>query len=116
MLFRSSIGAAHSFEIWEGESLVGGLYGVSFGKMFVGESMFSLRSDASKVALYHLCAFLDSLGFRFIDAQIQNPHLERLGSIEMDREEYLKELKEALEEESFIGSWSEEFEKYKESI
>jgi len=106
-------GFAHSLEVWEGDSLVGGLYGVSLGKMFVGESMFSKRSETSKIALYNLSCFLHTQGFLFVDAQIQNPHLETLGVIEVEREIFLQQLEAALKGETFEGSWSEEFEKYR---
>lgn len=107
------LGFAHSIEVWENDELVGGLYGVSLGRMFVGESMFSKKSDTSKIAFFYLARFLDSLGFTMIDAQIQNPHLQSLGVIEIEREQYLGELKEALTHETLCGSWSKMFEEWK---
>lgn len=70
------LGHAHSFEIWCGERLAGGLYGVSLGRVFFGESMFTRLRDASKVALYHLCG----AGYELVDCQLPNEHLFRLGA------------------------------------
>ena len=78
-------GQAHSIESWDGAALTGGLYGVAIGRVFFGESMFSRAADASKAALAHLC----TLGFELIDCQIPNPHLARLGAVEMDRRRFL---------------------------
>ena len=77
-------GHAHSIECWRGADLAGGLYGVAIGRVFFGESMFSRASDASKAALAHLC----TLGFDLIDCQLPNPHLARLGAVEMDRRRF----------------------------
>lgn len=98
-------GYAHSFEAWRGGSLVGGLYGVSLGAAFFGESMFSLEPDASKAAFAGLCETVFGWGFHFIDGQLENPHLRRLGARMVDRAEYLAMLREALEEGTRIGSW-----------
>ncbi len=81
-------GAAHSIECWEGEQLVGGLYGVSLGRAFFGESMFSLRRDASKVALAHLVARLWAGGYDLLDCQFMTDHLRSLGAVEIDRADY----------------------------
>lgn len=93
-------GYAHSIETWEhidGEDrLVGGLYGVRLGGAFFGESMFSRRSDASKVALAHLVARLKVGGFRLLDCQFQTGHLASLGAVEIDRAAYVVLLDEAL--------------------
>ncbi|MBN2358545.1 MAG: leucyl/phenylalanyl-tRNA--protein transferase [Deltaproteobacteria bacterium] len=78
-------GHAHSIECWQGGALVGGLYGVAVGKIFCGESMFSRRPDASKIALVHLC----QLGFALIDGQVPNPFLSQMGALEMPRGDYL---------------------------
>ncbi|HEY9149013.1 MAG TPA: leucyl/phenylalanyl-tRNA--protein transferase [Gammaproteobacteria bacterium] len=86
------IGLAHSVECWEGERLVGGLYGVSLGKVFFGESMFSRRSDASKVALVHLAEQLKMWGFGLIDCQVYSEHLASLGAQEVPRETFLEQL------------------------
>ena len=84
------LGLAHSVETWRGNDLAGGLYGVSLGRMFFGESMFSRIPDASKVALAHLAAQLDSWNFTLIDCQIPTPHLASLGAHEMARCHFLE--------------------------
>lgn len=89
-------GYAHSFETWQQGKLVGGLYGVSLGRAFFGESMFHKATDASKVAFYHFVERLRGAGFRFIDAQVYTPHLASLGAREVSREEYLDMLDEAV--------------------
>lgn len=83
-----AIGHAHSIETWRDGELVGGLYGISLGRAFFGESMFSRATDASKVALAHLVARLRMGGFTLLDCQFQTPHLESLGAIEIDRADY----------------------------
>ncbi|WP_373505148.1 leucyl/phenylalanyl-tRNA--protein transferase [Aestuariivirga sp.] len=82
------IGCCHSVEAWQDGQLVGGLYGVRIGAVFFGESMFSRVTDASKVALVHLVARLNSGGFKLLDAQFVNPHLERLGAVTMPKAQY----------------------------
>jgi len=89
-------GAAHSVECWRDGELVGGLYGVSLGAAFFGESMFSRESEASKVALVHLVARLRLGGFRLLDTQFLTPHLARFGGIEITRRNYHRLLAEAL--------------------
>jgi leucyl/phenylalanyl-tRNA--protein transferase len=91
------LGFAHSIECWSGEALVGGLYGVSLGGAFFGESMFSRVSDASKVALAHLVARLRLGGFRLLDTQFVTAHLARFGAIEIPRAQYRRILATALE-------------------
>jgi len=93
-LFAS--GAAHSVEAWRDGTLAGGLYGVSIGGAFFGESMFSRVADASKVALVHLVALLRQGGFRLLDLQFVTPHLAQFGAIEVPRAEYRRLLAEAL--------------------
>ncbi len=93
-LFRR--GEAHSVEVYEGEMAVGGLYGVTLGAYFGGESMFHRRADASKAALAHLVAHLRDHGFVLLDAQVPNPHLMRMGAREMPRAEFLRRLREAV--------------------
>ena len=83
-------GLAHSVEVWDGERLIGGLYGVSLGRMFYGESMFARETDASKVALVAWVATLRELGFRVIDCQQNTGHLASLGAREIDRERFLQ--------------------------
>ncbi|NNE35390.1 MAG: leucyl/phenylalanyl-tRNA--protein transferase [Rhodothermales bacterium] len=90
------IGFAHSVECWKGDQLVGGLYGVSIGGAFFGESMFHRVTDASKVALVHLVQALRDAGFVLLDTQFLTPHLARFGVIEIPREAYEKELAQAI--------------------
>jgi leucyl/phenylalanyl-tRNA---protein transferase len=85
-------GYAHSVEVWEEDRLVGGIYGVSIGKLFCGESMFSAYSGGSKLALCALAALLRQWGFPLIDAQVSNPHLLSLGAIEMSRSAFLRDI------------------------
>ncbi len=99
------LGYAHSVETWWGEELVGGLYGVSLGKAFFGESMFHRRTDASKVALAVLVETLQSWGFHFIDAQMTTEHLLRLGAANMPRRIFLKRLQSALRHPTKRGKW-----------
>ena len=89
-------GAAHSVEVWCDDVLVGGLYGVSLGAAFFGESMFSRATDASKVALVHLIARLQTGGYRLLDTQFLTPHLARFGGIEITRAHYHRLLADAL--------------------
>lgn len=89
-------GNAHSVECWQDNKLVGGLYGVRLGAAFFGESMFSRLPNASKVALVHLVARLNAGGFRLLDAQFLNPHLETLGAIKVPKAKYKNLLAEAL--------------------
>ena len=91
-----SIGHAHSVECWEGDELVGGLYGVSLGAAFFGESMFSVHKDASKVALVYLIGRLRAGGYTLLDTQFVTTHLQRFGALEISRAEYLKRLKVAV--------------------
>lgn len=90
-------GFAHSLEAWEGERLVGGVYGVAMGRAFFGESMFSASRDASKVALAHLMATLRRDGFALFDTQFITPHLASLGAVEVTRATYRGRLARALE-------------------
>lgn len=92
------IGNAHSVEAWYEDQLVGGLYGVSLGRAFFGESMFSRRTNASKVALVHLVERLKERGFVLLDTQFTNEHLTQFGTIEIPRAEYEVLLEAALEE------------------
>ncbi|MFN4141310.1 leucyl/phenylalanyl-tRNA--protein transferase [Aestuariivirga sp.] len=94
------MGCCHSVECWQGGQLVGGLYGVRIGAVFFGESMFSRVADASKVALVHLVARLNFGGFKLLDAQFVNPHLERLGAIKMQKLEYHRVMEPLLGQEA----------------
>jgi leucyl/phenylalanyl-tRNA---protein transferase len=89
-------GHTHSVECWQDDTLVGGLYGVSLGAAFFGESMFSRMSDASKIALVHLVARLKFGGFMLLDAQFSNPHLTQFGCMEIPQETYIGFLHKAL--------------------
>lgn len=89
-------GHAHSLEVWDGAALVGGVYGVTLGAAFFGESMFSRRTDASKIALAYLVDRLRQTGFHLFDTQFLTAHLASLGAIEIPRGAYKKELEEAL--------------------
>ncbi len=90
------MGFAHSIECWEDGVLVGGLYGVSLGAAFFGESMFSRATDASKIALVHLVLRLMKGGFRLLDTQFETPHLRQFGVTEIDRELYRRRLSAAV--------------------
>jgi leucyl/phenylalanyl-tRNA--protein transferase len=92
------LGFAHSIEVWAGEALVGGVYGVTLGAAFFGESMFSRETDASKVALAHAVHRLRAGGFRLFDTQFLTEHLASLGGMEIPRAEYHRQLAAALEE------------------
>ena len=90
------LGFAHSVECWMDDELVGGLYGVSLRGLFAGESMFSERPNASKVALYFLVQHLKERGFTLLDVQVLTPHLQRLGAVEISQARYRKLLRDAL--------------------
>jgi leucyl/phenylalanyl-tRNA--protein transferase len=89
-------GHCHTVEVYDGRDLVGGLYGVSLGGAFFGESMFHRARDASKIALVHLVARLRAGGFRLLDAQFVTEHLKSFGAIELSRRQYHKRLEQAL--------------------
>lgn len=93
------LGCAHSVECWEDNELAGGLYGVALGGAFFGESMFSRKRDASKVALVHLVQRLNEKGYLLLDTQFITPHLHGFGAVEIPRHEYLKRLKVAIQKE-----------------
>lgn len=91
-----AMGYAHSIECWEGDDLVGGLYGIAMNGAFFGESMFHTKTDASKIALVYLVARLKCGGYTLLDAQFMTEHLARFGATSMPQDDYLKELDEAL--------------------
>ncbi|MBA2529461.1 MAG: leucyl/phenylalanyl-tRNA--protein transferase, partial [Euzebyales bacterium] len=94
-----AVGAAHSLEVWAGEGqLAGGLFGISVGAAFTGESMFHRRTDASKVALVHLAEHLRTRGYRLLDAQLPTPHLTSLGAVAVPRATFLRTLAAAVAE------------------
>jgi leucyl/phenylalanyl-tRNA---protein transferase len=99
------MGYAHSVEAWKGNELAGGLYGVSLGGMFFGESMFARESNASKTALIVLGAALDERSFDMIDCQVYTEHLGSLGAHDLSRDEFIKVLRNSLERETLRGSW-----------
>ncbi|MFC2098362.1 leucyl/phenylalanyl-tRNA--protein transferase [Bacteroidota bacterium] len=99
-------GYAHSIEVFRGEKLVGGLYGVSLGGAFFGESMFHLERNASKLALYHLVEFALKRDFDLIDAQQSTDHLKSLGAKEISRKKFLLLLKQCLKKETLRGKWN----------
>jgi leucyl/phenylalanyl-tRNA--protein transferase len=99
-------GYAHSVEIFSSGELVGGLYGISLGTAFFGESMFHIVRDASKVALYHLVEFARRHDFQFIDAQQSTPHLKRLGAADVARKDFLALLDKSISMATLRGKWS----------
>ena len=92
----NELGYAHSVEYWRNGRLEGGLYGISIGKAFFGESMFSLSTNASNVAFSHLCSRLNEHNFDLIDCQVHNSHLESLGAFETPRDDFLQLLQVAV--------------------
>ena len=98
-------GFAHSVETYFEDELVGGLYGLSLGGMFCGESMFSTKSDASKTALVALCSKIDEIGGDFIDCQIPTNHLKSMGAKEMKRDQFLDMVEKSLETNNISLKW-----------
>jgi leucyl/phenylalanyl-tRNA--protein transferase len=101
------LGLAHSVEAWADGQLVGGLYGVSLGAAFFGESMFAHRSDASKVAFVQLVRQLRAWDFHFVDCQVYSSHLAGFGAVMWRRERFLRALAEALRIPTRRGRWSQ---------
>lgn len=101
----SPFGSAHSVEVYDGEALVGGLYGVRLGAAFFGESMFHRARDASKVALAHLVARLRAGGFRLLDTQFITEHLKQFGAIEIPAPSYRRHLADAIRERADFYVW-----------
>jgi leucyl/phenylalanyl-tRNA--protein transferase len=99
------LGHAHSLEVWEGRELVGGIYGLSIGSVFFGESMFSIKSDASKIALVALCRYLQREGYAVLDCQVGNPHLYRMGAEDLSRESFEALLKGATGDTRPVQNW-----------
>lgn len=100
-------GYAHSVEVYMDQKLVGGLYGVSLGAAFFGESMFSLVKDGSKIAFFYLNEFCKHNGFDYIDCQMPTPHLQSLGAKEIEREHFLDMLKLSNKKQTLSGSWAD---------
>lgn len=104
-----ALGHAHSVEVREGDALVGGIYGVAVGRMFFGESMFSRRDHASKVALLALADALARSGAPLLDAQVSSAHLQTLGAHEMPRNDFLARIAPLVAAPAASGSWREGF-------
>ncbi|RYC30611.1 leucyl/phenylalanyl-tRNA--protein transferase [Lichenibacterium minor] len=100
------MGHAHTVEAYEGDALVGGLYGVALGGAFFGESMFHRSTDASKVCLLHLAARLRDSGYHLLDTQFVTPHLATLGAVEVPRARYKKRLAEAVRRPGRSEAWA----------
>ena len=101
------LGYAHSVEAWKDGELRGGLYGISLGRCFFGESMFSIEPNSSKAAFVTLAQKLASLNFDIIDCQVYTAHLESLGAVEIPREEFTAILDYSLTQETLKGDWSQ---------
>jgi len=99
------LGWAHSVETWVDDRLAGGLYGLAIGKAFFGESMFARRTDASKIALAHLCRFLSERGFGMIDCQMHTPHLASLGARRLKAADFLQRLRQLTGEAASPAGW-----------
>jgi leucyl/phenylalanyl-tRNA---protein transferase len=105
-IYLHELGYAHSTEVFMGGELAGGLYGISIGMTYSGESMFHLRPEASKIALYHLVQRLKEWKFPLIDCQVTNPHLLSLGAEEMPRKEFIKHVAKNREKRMHEGTWA----------
>ena len=103
------MGFAHSFEVWHENELAGGIYGLALGSLFFGESMFSHRTDAGKLALVALCRQLHSWGFGLLDCQVGNPHLFHMGATELPRADFERLLKEPGPNPGLTGRWTDRF-------
>jgi leucyl/phenylalanyl-tRNA--protein transferase len=109
MIALHGMGYAHSIEVFEGKDLVGGLYGISIGGFFCGDSMFSEKSNTSKLAFIGLCTTLASKGFTLIDCQVHNNHLESLGAYEIPRDAFLDLTANNLKQPTLRGPWTDWF-------
>ncbi len=103
----NTLGYAHSIETWREDKLVGGLYGVSIGGSFFGESMFSLESDASKIALVALAMHLKKHDFDLIDCQVTTDHLIKMGAVEISRNSFLDTIQESVKKKELNDIWKE---------
>lgn len=103
-------GITHSVEVWQGQQLVGGIYGMALGKVFFGESMFSRAVDASKIALVALCRQLQQWSFGMLDCQVTNPHLLSMGAMEIPRAEFEFRIAQLLAQSATSGKWQSCFE------
>jgi len=102
-----AMGYAHSVEVWDGSQLAGGIYGVSLGRMFCGESMFSDQPNTSKVALITLARVLEQKNFSIIDCQISNPHLKSMGGRYITRAAFMDVLRQNICYDTIKGSWTD---------
>lgn len=102
----AALGIAHSIEAWAGDELVGGLYGLSIGTAFFGESMFAQRPDASKIAFVTLVAQLRAWNFDFVDCQVVTDHLVRFGAVEIELDDFLQRLDHATDQPTRRGPWT----------
>lgn len=100
------LGYAHSVEVWHGGELAGGLYGVSLGRAFFGESMFAQKTDASKAGLVRLVEALSGSGFSLVDCQVVTAHLMQFGARKVSRRRFLSDLEQACEAPTLCGSWT----------
>jgi len=101
------MGYAHSVEVWDGEKLVGGLYGISLGKVFFGESMFAKASNASKFGFISLVRKLEERGFWLIDCQQETPHLARFGAESIPRKDFIQTLERNQQAKTIKGKWND---------
>jgi len=101
------MGHAHSIEVWHQDELCGGIYGLAIGSAFFGESMFSRATDASKIALLALCRQLAAWNYGLLDCQVGNPHLFRMGAVEIDRQTFEAELSYLVERDQPVGAWTD---------
>jgi leucyl/phenylalanyl-tRNA--protein transferase len=102
-----ALGHAHSVEVWLGDALAGGIYGVNLGRVFFGESMFSTVTDASKIALGTVVAAMRQTGGSLIDCQVSSPHLMSLGCRDIPREDFLRLLERDTEAPAVASAWAE---------
>ncbi|MEO8747553.1 MAG: leucyl/phenylalanyl-tRNA--protein transferase [Rhodanobacter sp.] len=102
-----TMGYAHSVEVWEGQQLVGGIYGLAVGRLFCGESMFSAQSGGSKLALIGLAQLLENMEFPLIDTQVANDHTLSLGAEEIPRPAYLDQVTRLIALPGRVGSWAQ---------
>ena|SRR5690554_922536 len=100
-----NLGMAHSAEIWKGERLVGGLYGVSIGSVFFGESMFTIEQNMSKLALIRICKWLEERHFLMIDCQVYSRHIVSMGAVPVARSQFLEALEIGLKSQTLRGKW-----------
>lgn len=107
----NEMGYAHSVEVWEGEELVGGVYGIALGGCFCGESMFALKKNASKAGFIYMVRLLESRGFTLIDCQVTTDHLMSLGAIEVPRRKFVRELDRSIQLPGLPGSWQHQLNK-----